>query len=147
MEVTENQLPRSVSKKPAKPPTVTAPVAITKHHSSSATVPAVMPKQTTHGGANDAIFDNDHRAVLANYNPTKNISVPVMTEYEIPLVLGKRATQIAHGAIPLIQVRPGMGHLEIATEELRQKMTPYIIKRKIGTHVEYWKIADMIINI
>ena len=30
--------------------------------------------------------------------------------------------------------------IEIATEELRQKKVPFIIKRPIGSKFEYWKL-------
>ena len=38
---------------------------------------------------------------------------------------------------------PGNNHIEIAEEELRQKKIPFMIKRTVGGHVEYWKIEDL----
>ena len=65
------------------------------------------------------------------YDVSKNITRPKMTQYEKALVLGKRATQISSGAKPNITVKVGMTVVEIATEELRQKKVPFIIKRPI----------------
>jgi len=91
-------------------------------------------------------FDDDYRNIISQYDPSKNVSIPVMTDYEIPLIIGKRATQIAYGALPMIDPQAGMNHIDIAEEELRQKKTPYIVKRTIGCRTEYWKVADMSVN-
>ena len=77
----------------------------------------------------------------------QNISRPRMTQYEKALVLGKKATQISGGSKPNITVKVGMTVQEIATEELRQKKVPFIIKRPIGSSFEYWKIADLFVNL
>jgi DNA-directed RNA polymerase subunit K/omega len=90
------------------------------------------------------VYENDYREIIMNYNPKKNVSIPVLTDYEIAFILGKRATQIAYGSIPLIEVKAGMNHIQIAEEELKQKKTPYIIKRTIGNKIEYYKICDMV---
>lgn len=90
-------------------------------------------------------YMDDYRNLMLNYDPTKNKSAPEMTKYEMALIIGKRATQIAKGAIPLIDVPVRMTKVdEIAEEELRQKKTPIIIQRDLGNgKYEYWKIKDM----
>ncbi len=90
-------------------------------------------------------YMDDYRNLMLNYDPVKNKSAPEMTKYELALVIGKRATQIAQGAIPLIDVPARMTNVdEIAEEELRQKKTPFIISRDLGNgKYEYWKIKDM----
>lgn len=90
-------------------------------------------------------YMDDYRNLMLNYDPSKNKCAPEMTKYELALVVGKRATQIAQGAIPLIDVPARMTHVdEIAEEELRQKKTPFIIRRDLGnSKYEYWKIKDM----
>jgi DNA-directed RNA polymerase subunit K/omega len=90
-------------------------------------------------------YMDDYRNLMLNYDPAKNKSAPEMTKYELALVIGKRATQIAQGAIPLFDVPARMTHVdEIAEEELRQKKTPFIIRRDLGNgKYEYWKIKDM----
>jgi len=34
---------------------------------------------------------------------------------------------------------------DIVIEELKQKKIPFIIKRRVGNSVEYWKLEDLII--
>ena len=90
--------------------------------------------------------DVDYRFVMMNYDYTKNKTLPKITKYEKALLIGKRAKQIEDGANPNIKVMPGQGAIEIAEEELRQRKIPFIIKRPIGNTFEYWKPADMEVN-
>ena len=92
-------------------------------------------------------YETDYRDIMMKYDVSRNITRPKMTQYEKALVLGKRATQISSGAKPNITVKIGMTVVEIATEELRQKKVPFIIKRPIGNKFEYWKIKDLIVNL
>ena len=95
---------------------------------------------------NDSQLDSkeyDYKQIIMNYDINNNKSVNVLTQYEISVIIGKRASQIAMGALPLIKVTSNMNHIEIAEEELRQKKTPFIIKREIGERAEYWKIEDL----
>ena len=95
---------------------------------------------------NDSQLDSkeyDYQQIIMNYDINNNKSVNVLTQYEISVIIGKRASQIAMGALPLIKVTSNMNHIEIAEEELRQKKTPFIIKREIGERAEYWKIEDL----
>lgn len=87
--------------------------------------------------------DMDYREVLLNYDPTKNKTRPIMTQDEIALILGKRATMIQYRAKPNIKVKPGMNEKDIAREELRQKKVPFLIQRPIGDGYEIWKIKDL----
>lgn len=91
----------------------------------------------------------DYRMLLMNYDPLKNVTRPLMSKYEKALVLGKRATMLANGAEPLIDVPEGVEDVvEIAEEELNKKMTPFIIERDLGNgKKEIWKIKDMIITL
>lgn len=91
-------------------------------------------------------YVNDFREIIKNYDITKNLSPPILTDYEFSLIIGKRATQIAYGANPLIDIQPSMNYIDIAEEELLQKKVPFIIKRNTGIHTEYWKIEDLEIN-
>ncbi len=99
--------------------------------------------------ANTVVVLDTYENIIANYNPSKNISSPRASIYEIAHILGKRATQIENGANPLIDVNEYMTVREIAEEELRQKKTPFILRRVIGKDlnhvdiVEYWKISDL----
>jgi DNA-directed RNA polymerase subunit K/omega len=100
---------------------------------------------TTENESLSVEYMDDYRNLMLSYDPAKNKSAPEMTKYEMALVVGKRATQLAQGAIPLIDVPARMTHVdEIAEEELRQKKTPFIIRRDLGNgKYEYWKIKDM----
>lgn len=83
-----------------------------------------------------------------NYDISKNTTEPIMSKYEFTQVLGIRVQQIERGAEPLIKVSPDLNTpLLIAEEELRQRKTPFIIKRKITKdRFEYWKIDDLSIE-
>lgn len=91
----------------------------------------------------------DYRMLLMNYDPLKNVTRPIMSKYEKAFVLGKRATMLANGAEPLIDVPDGETDIiAIAEEELNKKLTPFIIERDLGDgKKEIWKIKDMIINL
>ena len=91
------------------------------------------------------ILNNDYRIILENYDASKNMSRPIISIYEKTLLIGKRATQIAYGAIPLINVEPGMNEVDIAEKELELRKMPLIIKRTIGDKIEYWRPSDMIL--
>ena len=90
--------------------------------------------------------DVDYRYIMMNYDYTKNKTLPKITQYEKALLIGKRAKQIEDGANPNIKVMSGQGAIAIAEEELRQRKIPFIIKRPIGNTFEYWKPADMEVN-
>ena len=89
---------------------------------------------------------NDAFELLENYEIMKktNISKPILSKYEKTKVLGIRAEQIRHGAKPLISVPKHItDELDIAEEELKQRKTPFIIERIIGSKSEYWKLEDL----
>ena len=84
--------------------------------------------------------------VLLNYDFSKNRTLPKITKYEKALLIGKRAKQIEEGANPNVKYISGQSVISIAEEELRQRKIPLIIKRPIGNKFEYWKPADMEVN-
>ena len=94
-------------------------------------------------------YDEDYRMMMLNYDPSKNKSHPTMTRFEKAFVLGKRATQLAYGAEPLIDVPEHVNDVvEIAEMELEKGLTPFIIERDLGNGTkEIWKIKDMIISL
>lgn len=89
----------------------------------------------------------DYRQFYLNFEKQNFTSSTVMTKYEKAAVLGKRAQQIACGAIPLIKVSPNLHTaVDIAEEELRQKKNPYIIERDLGNgKKEHIKVREMVI--
>jgi DNA-directed RNA polymerase I, II, and III subunit RPABC2 len=110
------------------------------------------PKKLTASKGTDSSFDMfgdddiDFRYIMMNYDYTKNKTMAKITKYEKALIIGKRAKQIEEGANANIKVLPGQNAIEIAEEELRQRKIPLIIKRPNGNTFEYWKPADMEIN-
>ncbi|MGB9729252.1 MAG: DNA-directed RNA polymerase subunit K [Thermoprotei archaeon] len=62
----------------------------------------------------------------------KIIGPPRLTRYEKARILGARATQLAMGAPPLIEVPPNVKNpLDIAKLELEKGVLPLVIKRKL----------------
>ena len=84
-----------------------------------------------------------------DYDITKNKTEPIMSKYEYTQILGLRVQQIERGAEPLIEITSDLDTPQlIAEEELRQRKTPFILKRKIGLNkYEYWKIEDLSIEL
>ena len=82
--------------------------------------------------ANGNIIDDLHR------------TSPILSKYEYSRVLGQRASQIESGSKPYIAVEPNIidGYI-IASQELREKKIPIIIRRPIGNSFEYWKLQDL----
>jgi DNA-directed RNA polymerase subunit K/omega len=124
--------------------------SISKKNKDKKTV--INVKNNNNEEVNENNYDTiteDYRMLLMNYNPKKNITRPLMSKYEKALILGKRATMIANGAEPLVDVEEGETDIiKIAEEELNKKLTPFIIERNLGNgKKELWKIKDMIINL
>jgi DNA-directed RNA polymerase subunit K/omega len=69
---------------------------------------------------------------------------PILSKYEYSRVLGQRSAQIESGSKPYIEVNPNIidGYI-IASQELREKKIPIIIRRPIGNSFEYWKLKDL----
>jgi len=93
------------------------------------------------------IIENDYRILMKEYDVSKNKFSNVLTKFELAVILGKRATQIASGAHTSIEYKPGMTLLQIVEEELEQRKTPYMIKRTVGNYSEFWRLDDMEINL
>jgi DNA-directed RNA polymerase subunit K/omega len=95
---------------------------------------------------NDSETFHDSREVLLNYDKMKklNKSKPIMSKYERTKIIGIRAQQIASGSVPLVDIPKHLTNtLDIAEYELEKRKTPFIIKRNVGIHIEYWKIEDL----
>ena len=94
----------------------------------------------------EEIFVNDYREIKNKYNINDNKSQKVLTDYELAVLIGNRATQLALNAPPLIDNVEGMDHIQIAEEELRQKKSPFLFCRTIGNKEEYYKLEDIIVE-
>lgn len=95
--------------------------------------------------SNNIILDDNYINLYENYDVKKNKTEPILTKYEYTKILGIRTQQIAMGAEPLIEVTKDLNTVQlIAEEEIRQRKTPIMLKRKIGIDkFEYWKLEDL----
>jgi len=78
---------------------------------------------------------------------TAHTSYPFLHSYEKTKIISFRASQIANGAKPYVQVPLGVtDSYEIAHMELAAKRLPFIVKRTWpdGTY-EVWKLADLVV--
>lgn len=84
------------------------------------------------------------------YPPTEDpqhTTYPFLTLYEKTKILSMRASQLARGAPPFIDVPEYlMDVYEIAKAELEAKRLPFILKRPLPDgNWEYWRLADLMI--
>lgn len=71
-------------------------------------------------------------------------SDPTLTYYEIVRIIGERAQQLSLGATPLINGSETLTSHMIAYLELKYKMIPYIIRRRLpGKTYEDWRIDEL----
>jgi len=76
------------------------------------------------------------------------ITLPKLTKYELVRVLGIRAQQISVGAKTLVKNIEGKSPVEIAIYELKNKMTPFKIRRPMPNNTyEIWKIKELDIDL
>ena len=97
--------------------------------------------------ANEKLFDiTSNQDINLNYNIETNTSTPYLTKYEYAKIVGLRAQQIASGAKPRIKVPKFLEDVvEIAEIELKERKTPFMIKRDLPSGKnEFWKLSDMI---
>lgn len=76
-----------------------------------------------------------------------HVTYPFLTLYERTKVLSLRASQLAHGSAPFIDVPEYLTDVyEVAKAELEAKRLPYILKRPLPNgEYEYWRLADLMI--
>jgi DNA-directed RNA polymerase I, II, and III subunit RPABC2 len=84
------------------------------------------------------------------YPPTKDsshTSYPFLTIYEKTKVLSLRASQLARGAPPFIDIPDYLTDVyEVARAELEAKRLPYILKRPLPDgEYEYWRLSDLML--
>lgn len=97
----------------------------------------------------------DFDEIMESYDPKKNVSKNFMTLYEKTAIMSMRMQELANGAPSYIDIgaRADLKGLrgnailrKIAEEELRAKMLPMFINRKMPNgKVEYWRLEDLII--
>lgn len=85
--------------------------------------------------------------ILNNYQKNKKNykTNPKITIYEKTRVLAERASQIDNGSVIYFKNPERFENsYQIAYKEYELKLIPFIIKRKIGTNIEYWKLEDLL---
>ena len=80
-------------------------------------------------------------------NDGYHTTYPFLTLYEKTKVLSLRASQLAHGAPPFIDVPDYLTDVyEISKAELEAKRLPFILKRPLPDgKFEYWRLADLML--
>tara|TARA_B110001450_G_C17586387_1_gene467111 strand:- start:559 stop:855 length:297 start_codon:yes stop_codon:yes gene_type:complete len=70
------------------------------------------------------------------------VTQPYLTKYERAKIIGISAQQIESGREPNIKIPESLTHvIDIAEYELKNKQTPFIIKRKLPNNkFEYWTL-------
>jgi hypothetical protein len=98
----------------------------------------------------------DYLEIIRERLPVKDLPVindgnhrtyPFLNQYEKTKVLSHRASELAHGSRPFIEVPKHVTNVsDIARLELEAKRIPYIIKRPLPNRTfEYWRLQDLII--
>jgi len=82
---------------------------------------------------------------IKNYDDLKKtyITSNILTKYEKTKILSERCQQLNNGSISFIKDIQSDNIYEIANEELKKKLIPFIIKRPISNGFEYWKLEDL----
>lgn len=84
-------------------------------------------------------FNSNYEALKKNYKTR-----PYLTKYEKTKVLSERIQQLCNGADSFLKNPESYSCVdEIALEELRQGKIPFIIRRPVSDHYEYWKLEDL----
>ena len=93
----------------------------------------------------------DIKEVTLNYDDLKKNyknRIRKVTKFELPTIIGYRATQIANNAPVLVDVPDYMTDtMEIAEYEFKKGATPFLIKKRVGNSFEYWKLEDLSHNL
>ena len=84
-------------------------------------------------------FNESYELLKKNYK-TSNF----LKKYEKTRVLSERCQQLNNGSISYLKDYEKFNNTyDIACEELKQKILPFIIKRPISNTFEYWKLKDL----
>jgi DNA-directed RNA polymerase I, II, and III subunit RPABC2 len=99
---------------------------------------------------------NHHPEIWVDYSDTikkklvraeKAVSYPFLNQFEKTKVLSFRASQLAQGSRPYIEVAENITDVyTIAKMELLQKRLPFILKRPLPDgDYEYWRLSDLMV--
>lgn len=74
----------------------------------------------------------------------ERVTRPWLTKYERTRIIGTRATQIAMGAPPMVELLDETDPLRIAEKELKEYKVPLVIRRYLPDgSFEDWTVAEM----
>ena len=92
-------------------------------------------------------FDNNEN-IYKKLKETNKITSNNLTKYEYAKIIGIAAQQIESGRKPVLDLPSHLSNpIDIAEYELKNKKTPFIIKRKLpNDKYEYWTIDELNIN-
>jgi DNA-directed RNA polymerase subunit K/omega len=86
---------------------------------------------------------NEERKVVAKKD---RISRNFMTKYEMVRIIGERTKQLTMGAKPMVKTDKSLSYEEIAIEEFKFKVMPFVIHRPVLNHIEEWICDELEIN-
>lgn len=99
------------------------------------------------GLAADELSGADQGAGQAPGQPKANaerITRPFLSKYERTRIIGTRATQIAMGAAPMVELGEETDPLRIAEKELLEFRVPLVVRRYLPDgSFEDWTVAEM----
>lgn len=76
--------------------------------------------------------------------PEERVTKPILTKYERVRVLGDRRAQLTRGAKPMIKNTEGLNVREIADQELKNGVIPFIIIRRLPSGKrELWRVNEL----
>jgi len=115
----------------------------------NAIVNDILDAETEPVDEHDSIEDGnkfmvmDYSEALDKANMAQKITLPIMSKYERAKIIGWRATQIAKGAKPLVDVKGIKDPFAKAEKELAEKKIPLIIRRILPDNsYEDWKVSE-----
>ena len=93
-------------------------------------------------------YDDDNKIYDEYIDDSQRITFPILTKYERVRILCDRAKHLSCGAKPMIQNYQHLDSKQIAEEELKHGVIPFIIVRTLPNgKKEKWRISELqIIN-
>ena len=84
-----------------------------------------------------------YHQIINHIAKTPKKTFPFLTKYEKTRIIGVRIEQLSRGAKPNVNTKGMTSIQEIAEEELRQRKTPFMIRRPLPNgQYEYWKMEE-----
>ena len=92
---------------------------------------------------NDGLNIMTYKNVIQNINKNPKRTIPFLTKYEKPRIIGVRLQQLANGSKPRVPIKGLKSIEEIAYKELKERKIPFIIRRTLPNgKIEDWKMEE-----